>query len=322
MLKLKWHLLPAALAAAAVMVAGCAAPPPPAVPKSGSLFVQAFQARGVVTELQPDGRTIVISHEEIPGYMPAMVMPFTARDTNELRGLAAGDRISFQLIVSADRSWIEQVQQLESPRPPAPAPNAPPGLPAPLRVGREVAPLKEGDLLPDYTFTNQLGAPVRLADFRGQALAITFMFTRCPLPEFCPRMAQNFAETQNLLEKSAGGVTNWQLLALSFDPEFDTPAVLREYAERYGCHPAHWSFLTGDRADIAALTEQFGVMFWREKPDEPISHNLRTVVVDPQGRVQKIIPNNDWTSGELVREILKATAVEPGPRVGGSFGQP
>ncbi|MCX6895322.1 MAG: copper-binding protein, partial [Verrucomicrobia bacterium] len=155
--------------AAALVLAGCASPSaPPAAKPAGSLFVQAFQARGIVKELQPDGKTVVISHEEIPGYMPAMVMPFTAGDTNELRGLAAGDLVSFQLVTSADTSWIEQVKKLDAPR----APTAPPALPPTLRVVREVEPLKEGDLLPDYTFTNQLGQPVRLADFRGQALAI------------------------------------------------------------------------------------------------------------------------------------------------------
>ena len=303
MLKLKSLSL-----AAALVLASCASPSaPPAAKPAGSLFVQAFQARGVVQELKPDGKTVVISHEEIPGYMPAMVMPFTVGDTNELRGLAAGDLVSFQLVTSADTSWIEQVNKLESPRPPAP----PPVLPAPLRVVREVEPLKEGDLLPDYTFTNQLGQPVRLADFRGQALAITFIFTRCPLPNFCPRMSLNFVEAQTKLKKLPAAPANWQLLTLSFDPAYDTPAVLKEYAERYGCDPARWSFLTGDLAAVTAITEQFGVMFWRENPDEPISHNLRTVVVDTQGRVQKIIPNNDWTGDELVAEILKAAAVAP-----------
>ncbi|MCX6895409.1 MAG: SCO family protein, partial [Verrucomicrobia bacterium] len=136
-------------------------------------------------------------------------------------------------------------------------------------------------------------------------------FTRCPLPNFCPRMSLNFVEAQTKLKKLPAAPANWQLLTLSFDPAYDTPAVLKEYAERYGCDPARWSFLTGDLAAVTALTEQAGVMFWRENPAEPISHNLRTVVVDPRGRVQKIIPNNDWTGDELVAEILKAAAVAP-----------
>lgn len=270
-------------------------------------FLQAFQARGVIQELKPDGTAAVISHEEIPGYMPAMVMPFTVKGTNELQGLAAGDTVSFQLIIGAQDGWIEQVTKLDVPRA-APAPSA---LPPTLRVVREVAPLQEGDLLPEYNFTNELGQAVSLGQFKGQALALTFIFTRCPFPTFCPRMAQNFTETQNKLKARPNAPANWRLLALSFDPEFDTPAVLREYAARYGADPERWNFLTGSLADITAITEQFGVMFWRANPAEPISHNLRTVVMDAQGRVQKIIPNNDWTSDELVAELVRAAAVKP-----------
>jgi protein SCO1 len=179
-------------------------------------------------------------------------------------------------------------------------------LPPTLRVVRDVEPLKEGDLLPDYTFTNELGHAVNLAQFRGQALAITFIFTRCPFPTFCPAMSRNFAETQEKLIALTNAPANWHLLTLSFDPEYDTPAVLKTYAENFHADPARWSFLTGALIDITAITEQTGVQFWRANPGEPINHNLRTVVVDTQGRVQKIIANNNWTSDELVAEMVKA----------------
>jgi protein SCO1/2 len=299
----------------AVVVAGCAtkkfepvvidpnvpaADAPAAVP-SGP-FLQAFQVHGIIHELPADGRTAVISHEEIPGYMPAMIMPFTVKDTNELAGLQPGDSISFQLMVDKTNGWIEQLVKLDVPRVAV--------LPPALRVVKDVEPLNVGDLLPDYHFTNELGQAVSLAQFRGQALAITFIFTRCPFPTFCPLMSLNFDAVQNKLKALTNATANWHLLTLSFDPEYDTPATLKEYAGRYGYDPAHWSFLTGALVDITALTEQVGVQFWRVNPGEPISHNLRTVVVDPQGRVQKIIPNNDWTSDELVAELVKALAVK------------
>ena len=271
--------------------------PAPSAPATGS-FIQAYATRGVIKELKPDGQTVVITHEEIPGYMPAMTMPFTVHDPKELASLQAGDTIAFQLIVSGDDGWIEQLvkQDVE------PAPT----LPGPLRIVRDVEPLKEGDLLPAYSFTDENGQPLALAQFKGRALALTFIFTRCPFPTFCPLMSRNFTETQAKLKQAA--LTNWHLLTLSFDPQYDTPAVLKTYAAAQHADPARWNFLTGNLTDITAITEQFGVQFWRENPAEPISHNLRTVVVNTQGRIQKILPNNNWTSDELVAEMVKAAA--------------
>ena len=134
-------------------------------------------------------------------------------------------------------------------------------------------PLKEGDALPDYTFTAENGSALKLSQFKGQAVALTFIFTRCPFPTFCPLLSRNFTETQDKLKKSP--VTNWHLLTLSFDPQFDTPAVLKTYAAAQHADPARWNFLTGELMDITALTEQFGVQFWRENPAEPISLYFR-----------------------------------------------
>jgi protein SCO1/2 len=266
-------------------------------------FLQAFQVRGSIRELKPDGITALIAHEEIPGYMDAMVMPFQVKDAKQLKGLAAGDTVSFQLIVSADDGWIEQVVKLESPRP---AVTNAPALPAGLRIVREVAPLAVGDVLPEYQFTNELGAAVSLGQLRGEVLALTFVFTRCPFPTFCPRMALNFGAVQTKLKAATNAPAHWRLLAVSFDPEYDTPAVLKEFAARYDADPARWNFLTGAPMDIAAITEQFGVTYWRENSAALISHNLRTVVVDAEGRVRKILPDNAWTSDELVAEMLRA----------------
>jgi protein SCO1/2 len=276
-----------------------AATPAPVKPASSS-FLQAYATRGVIKELKPDGQTAVITHEEIPGFMPAMTMPFVVHDPKELAGLQAGDTVTFQMIISGDDGWIEQLVKQDV----APAPT----LPGPLRVVRDVEPLKEGDALPDYTFTAENGSALKLSQFKGQAVALTFIFTRCPFPTFCPLLSRNFTETQDKLKKSP--VTNWHLLTLSFDPQFDTPAVLKTYAAAQHADPARWNFLTGELMDITALTEQFGVQFWRENPAEPISHNLRTVVVAATGRIQKILPNNNWTSDELVAEMLRAAAAK------------
>jgi protein SCO1/2 len=175
-----------------------------------------------------------------------------------------------------------------------------------------VEPLEVGDPLPEYHFTNQLGQAVSTIQFKGQALAISFIFTRCPLPNFCPRMSSNFEEAQSRLlspgnaNVSPHASTNWHLFTITFDPEFDNVAVLKSYAERYHADPVHWSFLTGDMMDIRAISDQFGQSFWKDETGA-INHNLRTVVVNASGRIHKIFSGNNWKPEELAAEILQAS---------------
>ena len=262
---------------------------------------QVFQVKGTITQLQTAEKSVRIRHETIPGYMDAMTMTFDVKDTNELAGLAAGDAVAFRLTVTDKDGWVDQIKKLSAP----PRTNTLPTT-GPFRFVRDVEPLSVGDALPDYHFTNQLGQAVSLHGFRGQALAITFIFTRCPFPTFCPLMSNNFRDVQEALRKAPNAPTNWHMLTLTFDPQWDTPARLKPYAEMYHADPRHWSFLTGDLVDITALTEQVGQVFTRDAEGPGINHNLRTVVVDARGRVQNIIPENKWKPEELVAEILKA----------------
>lgn len=262
---------------------------------------QVFAVKGVIREVMPDFTEAKIKHEEIPGYMPAMIMTFAVKDTNELIGLKSNDVVSFQMVVTENDAWIERVQKLSEP-PPTELPTR-----KSTRVVRDVEPLNVGDLVPEYHFTNQLGEKVSMSQFKGKAVAITFIFTTCPFPTFCPLMSKNFAETQKKLKAMPNALTNWHLLEISFDPEKDTPEVMKAYAQNYDYDPKHWSFVTGDLIDITAMTEQFGVMFYRE--GGLLNHNLRTAVIDTNGRLQAILPHNKWTSDELVAEIVKAAAV-------------
>jgi protein SCO1/2 len=266
---------------------------------------QKFQVRGVVEEVLPERGKVRIAHETIPDYMEAMTMMFDVKDTNELTGLQSGDAVSFRMVVTDDDGWIEQVRKIVSGSPAVVATPAPT-----FREVKEVEPLTVGDALPEYRLTNELGQVVRTTDFRGRALAFTFIFTRCPFPTFCPRMSSRFADAQDRLRKLPGSPTNWHLLTITFDPQYDTPAVLKAYAQQQQADPRHWSFATGDLTDITALGEQFGLLFWRPDPAQPagISHNLRTVVVDARGRVRKILVENEWTVDELVAEIVKAAS--------------
>ncbi len=261
---------------------------------------QVFEVKGVVQELKADGKTVVIKHEAVPGYMDAMTMPFEVKDVTELKDLQPGDEVSFRMIVTPKEGWIDQISRTGKNE----------GVePSSFRQVRIVDPLEEGDVMPDYHFTNELGRAVSLSDFKGQALAITFIYTRCPYPNFCPRMSANFHEAQERLKALSGGPTNWHLLSVTFDPEHDTPPVLKNYAERQDYDPQHWSFLTAPLIDVTAITEQFGLQFWTQ--EGTISHNLRTVIIDANGRVQKIIPAEKWQVDELVEGLVRAARVKP-----------
>jgi len=260
---------------------------------------QAFQVKGIVVGVKPAEKTVEIKHEEIPGYMPAMTMPFEVKDSKDLAGLEPGDTVTFRMMVTETEGWIDQIKKVSGNS------NNQPPLTGPFRMVKDVAPLDVGDALPEYHFTNQFNQPISTSQFKGQALAINFLFTRCPFPTFCPLTANNFALTQQKLLSMTSAPTNWHLLTISFDPEFDTPPILKAYGERYKYEPEHWSLVTGTLVDITAIAEQFGQTFWHDETGG-ISHNLRTVIVDASGRVQKIIVGNKWNSDELVEEIVKA----------------
>lgn len=251
-----------------------------------------FNVRGVVQEIKADGKTAVVKHEKIPGYMEAMTMPFDAKTTNEWAQARPGDEVEFRLVVTSDDSWIEGVRKTGRTIPiVATAP------PTATNVARTA-----GHPLMDFAFTNQLGQPVTLASFRGQALAITFFFTRCPVPEYCPRLSKNFEEACSELKAMPNAPTNWHLVSVTIDPEFDTPAVLRAYARRYQHDAKHWSFVTGPKERIAELARESGITM-----DNGLStHNFRTLIVDPAGKLRMSFPISGDISDGIVSELLKA----------------
>lgn len=260
---------------------------------------QVFRVEGLVKELRGDGTTVLIAHEAIAGYMDAMTMPFKAKAPKELAGLRAGARISFRLVVTDTTSWIDQISQVN----PLPANQTQPASPpsAPTREAQPRHPLLT------YRFTNELGQAVSLSDFKGQALAITFFFTRCPIPDYCPRLSKNFQEAAQALAALPNAPTNWHFLSVSFDTGFDTPAVLKAYAERYRYDPKHWSFLTGPTAEIGELARLADVKF--EPEGGFLNHNFRTLVIDAAGRLQMAFPVGGNLTGAIVSEMLKAAGV-------------
>ena len=265
--------------------------------------VQTFTATGVVKELKADGRTAVVAHEAIADYMDAMTMPFKVKEPRELAGLRTGDKIRFCLKVTDTESWIDGITKTGQ----IPSEGTKPAsVPAP-----EAQAAKPRHPLLDYAFTNELGQAVRLSDFRGQALVITFFFTRCPIPDYCPRLSKNFEEASEKLSALPGSPTNWHFLSVTFDPEFDTPPVLKAYGERYQYDPRHWNFVTGPKEKISELASGSDVKF--EQASGSINHNFRTLIIDAAGHVQMVFPTGGNLSDAIVAEVLKA-AVVPNPQ--------
>lgn len=298
-MKLLFPLLPALLAIA--VLTGCdRTPPPPAAPTASTNAVDnIFETRGVVRSVPEGGRTLVVRHEEIPGYMPKMTMELNVRNTNELRGLERHDEITFHLVATADTHWIENIKRVGRVAPD----DAPAAL---IQTNAPLAELGPGDLLPDYELLSEDGRTIRFSDFRGRAVAFTFIFTRCPLPDYCPRMGNNFAAARQLALQTPNAPTNWQFLAISFDPEFDTPARLKNYGNLYRANnPDRWLFAVATSEVLDDLAPRMDLLIARESGGS-ISHNLRTVVLDSHGRVHRQFDGNQWSPEALAESLLEA----------------
>ena len=284
------RLLP--LLSALILAAGCK--PESSAPPVATATNQTYSVSGVVEAIPPDHRHATIKHEKIPGYMAAMTMDFSVRDTNALNGIAPGDEIAFTLVVTADDDWIENIRRTGKA-----------GVTTPAGWHLAEPDLTVGDTLPDYEFLSEAGQPVRFSDFRGSAVAFTFFFTSCPLPEYCPRMNRNFSEARKLLAADPSAPTNWEMLSISFDSSFDTPQVLSGYAKFYrGEDTNRWLFAVASTNTLASLAPKVDLNFWRANGS--ISHNLRTVVLDGTGRIFHQFDGNDWTPQQLADAIRKA----------------
>jgi protein SCO1/2 len=229
-------------------------------------------------------------------------MQFKVKDPKELAGLQRGDEISFRLQVTETESWVEHIAKIGTVSlPPIPTPANSPAV-------------RPNHPLLNYKFTNELGQAVSLNDFRGQALAITFFYTRCPLPDYCPRLSKNFQEAQQKLESLPGSPANWHLLSISFDTEFDSPNMLKAYGNNYQYDPKHWSFLTGPADKIGELARQSGASY--EFDAGTFNHNFRTLIVDASGHLQMVFPTSGDLSDQIVAEIIKAAAATNPPVTG------
>lgn len=259
-----------------------------------------YQLTGQVLAVKTATNQILVKHDDIPGFMPAMTMPYAVKDPALIKDRVAGDLITATLSVDPDLAHLTAITKTGS----APIPDdARETIPA----AAGIALLRPGEVAPDVALVNQDDRPVTLQDFAGTATAITFIYTRCPLPQYCPLMDRRFAEVQQLAGGDPALAGKVRLLSVSFDPAFDRAAVLRRHAALLKADPRVWTFATAEEAIVDRFAARFGVNVIREK-DGTITHNLRTAVIDASGRVTAILDNNAWTAEDLMRELAAAIA--------------
>jgi protein SCO1/2 len=246
-----------------------------------------------------DGRgEMTVKHEDIRGFMPAMTMAFKVRDREILRERQPGDLITARLIVEETSGYLDRV--VKTGFAPVPA-----GSGTSL-ASRMVAP---GSAVPEVVFTDSSGNARPLSAWRGRTLALTFVYTRCPLPDFCPAIDRRFSAVQQELREAPELAERVHLVSVSFDPAYDTPQVLRVHAGRIGADPALWSYVTAPIATIDDFAAAFGVTVIRgETPAAEIVHNLRTAVIAPDGTLSAVLNGTDWTPEALLDAIRKADA--------------
>ncbi|GJQ22097.1 MAG: electron transporter [Bacteroidia bacterium] len=257
-----------------------------------------FNVRGVVVSVNMEKRRVVMDHEEIPNYMKAMTMPFRVKDTTLLLKIQPGDTVEGILAVSRTESWLESLSVVGSGEEPA-SPSS-----AADQIFRRI--YKVGDPLPDFTFVNQDRKTVKLSDFRGKTVAITFIYSRCPLPDFCIQMSSYFSRVQRNLKKDSRLDGKWHLLTVSFDPDFDKPEVLKKYGTAYDADFSTWDFVTGDLGTIRDFADGLELVV---EDDEGglLAHNLRTAVIDAGGVLREVYKGNEWTVQELEDAIRRAS---------------
>jgi protein SCO1/2 len=287
---------------AALAFAGCekqAAAPP------ASLNAKTYKIRGTVQSVDKPNKTVLLKHDPIPdmpGMEMGMTMEFPVHADQVWDVLTPGSTIDGDLVVdsaAAQPYWIENLIV------------SAPADPSQVPVNNNFA--QVGQAVPDFTLTNQDGKPVSLHDFKGKALAITFIYARCPLPDYCTRMSTNFSNIAMQLQNDPDR-DKIRLLTISFDPENDTPAKLKAYGIGYMANDKNykfdtWQLAVGRDADVRKIADFFGMEYHTDENDKAkINHTLVTAVIDPSGKVTRIFTGNSWTTAQLLEELKSAAA--------------
>jgi protein SCO1 len=257
---------------------------------------------GMVLSVDAPRKSVVISHDSVPGGMPAMTMPFEVRDVKELNGLVPGTIVSFTLVLEKEFGYVERVRPIRYQ-----SVEQDPLAARRLRLLKNLTapsakPLAVGDTVPDFTLVDQGRQRVSLSQFRGRVVAVNFIYTSCVLPQFCYRIANHFSVVRNRFRDRLG--RDLVLLTITFDPARDTPERLAQYADQWKADAKSWHFLTGTAPDVERVCNMFGVDFFAD--EGLMSHSVRTAVIDRRGRVVANIEGNQYTAAQL-GDLIEAT---------------
>ncbi len=260
-----------------------------------------YRLRGKIISTNPGTGNIIISHDAIPGFMDAMTMPYRVKNANIVADLHPGDVITADLMVSQTDEADDFLDHIVV------VGQAKPDYKPTLEYHVPTA----GDQVPDFKLRNQDGRAIALNQFRGKELLITFIYTRCPLPNFCPRVTHEFADINRQLQSDPALNRKTHLLCVSFDPANDTPERLRAYGASYigsGAKSAfeHWDFAVPDKDTLARMAKFFDVGITPE-PDSTITHTLSTTLIGADGKVVEFYPGNDWTVDQVLADVKRAS---------------
>jgi protein SCO1/2 len=257
-----------------------------------------YQLTGQILDVKPATNEVLVRHDDIPGFMPAMTMPYKVEDAKLLADKQAGDLITATLVVGETEAHLSKIDRTGH----APVADAS----GPAITDSQI--LKPNEPVPDTTLVDENNAPRPLTSLKGHRVALTFMYTTCPQPDFCPLMDRHFASVQSAIKKTPA-LADVRLISVSFDPAHDTPAVLKAHAKALQADPAVWHFVTAGTDDIKEFAARFGVI--AEPSDESpaiLTHNLSTAVIDADGRLVKIRPGNMWTPADLIADLTATPA--------------
>ena len=263
-----------------------------------AVHTRTFPLTGEVVAIKRDRTEVTVKHDDVVGFMPAMTMPFPVKNPAEIDGLAPGDLIKASLVITDEESMLTAITKTGSVAPEKRA------------IITDAAPvLAPGEAVPDVALVGDDGRETTLASRRGSFVLVTFIYTRCPLPDYCPRMDAYFKRVQDAVTESPRLKNQVRLLSISFDPEFDTPAHLQAHARQRGANPAVWQFATAPPDRVAAFGARFGLEVIREGVDgSNITHNLRTALVGRDGTLVKTYNGNGWSPEEVVQDLEKLVA--------------
>ena len=276
----------------ALLIAACQR----AEQKAVSPEAKRYEISGKVVSVDKQNRKARIEHDEIKGYMPAMTMDFPIKQDWVVRELKPNDKIAAEMVVDRDGYWLEEVKIMAVGRDESSNETSSPEK----LVGVEV---------PDFKLTNQERKRFGFHDYRGKNLVLTFIFTRCPDANMCPLMSINFSDLEKELRKSPELATNTRLLSISFDPEYDTPEVLKKYAIGYQGKDVKpnfdiWNLATGSPKEVKDVESFFGASSTKAD-DQRIVHNLRTVIIDKNGKIAKVYAGNNWKVADILSDLQK-----------------